>query len=159
MLLGDAAHVIHPLAGQGYNLTLRDAALAEQVFEAKILGLKVCDMSQRGISLIAESMLLPCLSLTDGLNKMFGSSFLPSHGCATQVLRLLIMPSPTKQKLQRKFMRTGAFSATFIERPSVEWLNAFLTISRFKLCLWKFCGFAFQHYRNTRQPDTPIHLC
>ena len=41
-LVGDAAHVLHPLAGLGFNLGLRDvAALAQCVHEAASLGLDI----------------------------------------------------------------------------------------------------------------------
>jgi 2-octaprenyl-6-methoxyphenol hydroxylase len=41
-LVGDAAHVIHPIAGQGLNLGLKDvAALAEVVVDAARLGIDI----------------------------------------------------------------------------------------------------------------------
>jgi len=41
-LVGDAAHGIHPIAGQGLNLGFKDvAALAEVVLDAARLGLDI----------------------------------------------------------------------------------------------------------------------
>ena len=43
-LVGEAAHMIHPIAGQGLNLGIRDvAALAELVIDARRLGLDIGD--------------------------------------------------------------------------------------------------------------------
>ena len=40
LLFGDALHVVHPLAGQGFNMTLRDLYTLEKVLRKKInLGL------------------------------------------------------------------------------------------------------------------------
>jgi 2-octaprenyl-6-methoxyphenol hydroxylase len=45
-LIGDAAHVIHPIAGQGLNMGLKDvAALAEVVVDAARLGMDIGEAS------------------------------------------------------------------------------------------------------------------
>jgi 2-octaprenyl-6-methoxyphenol hydroxylase len=78
-LLGDAAHIIHPIAGQGLNLGLHDAAaLAETVADAMRLGLDpgasdVLDRYQRARRTDITAMGL----MTDGLNRLFSNDALP----------------------------------------------------------------------------------
>ena len=74
-LVGDAAHVIHPIAGQGLNMGLRDvAALAEAVVDAVRLGLDpgdayALDRYQRWRRFDTMSMGIA----TDGLNRLFSN--------------------------------------------------------------------------------------
>jgi len=74
-LVGDAAHVIHPIAGQGLNMGLRDvAALAEAVVDAARLGLdcgssQVLERYQRWRRFDTAAMGLA----TDGLNRLFSN--------------------------------------------------------------------------------------
>ena len=74
-LVGDAAHVIHPIAGQGLNLGLRDvAALAEAIADAARLGLDpggpdVLDRYQRWRRFDTMAMGVA----TDGLNRLFSN--------------------------------------------------------------------------------------
>ncbi len=74
-LIGDAAHIIHPIAGQGLNMGLRDvAALAEAIVDAARLGLDpggapVLDRYQRWRRFDTMAMGLA----TDGLNRLFSN--------------------------------------------------------------------------------------
>jgi 2-octaprenyl-6-methoxyphenol hydroxylase len=74
-LIGDAAHVIHPIAGQGLNLGLRDvAALAEVIVDAVRLGLDpgaidVLERYQRWRRFDTMAMGIA----TDGLNRLFSN--------------------------------------------------------------------------------------
>jgi 2-octaprenyl-6-methoxyphenol hydroxylase len=73
-LVGDAAHAIHPIAGQGLNLGFRDvAALAQVVVEGARLGLdlgdrQLLDRYQRWRSLDALSVAFA----TDTLTRIYG---------------------------------------------------------------------------------------
>jgi 2-octaprenyl-6-methoxyphenol hydroxylase len=74
-LVGDAAHVIHPIAGQGLNMGLKDvAALAETIVDAARLGLDhgaaaALDRYQRWRRFDTMAMGVA----TDGLNRLFSN--------------------------------------------------------------------------------------
>ncbi len=78
-LLGDAAHVIHPIAGQGLNLGLKDAAaLAEAVVDQLRLGLdpgapEVLEAYQRARRFDTAQMAVT----TDILNRLFSNDIAP----------------------------------------------------------------------------------
>jgi 2-octaprenyl-6-methoxyphenol hydroxylase len=74
-LIGDAAHIIHPIAGQGLNMGLRDvAALAETIADAARLGLDcggpdVLERYQRWRRFDTMTMGVA----TDALNRLFSN--------------------------------------------------------------------------------------
>jgi 2-octaprenyl-6-methoxyphenol hydroxylase len=113
-LLGDAARTIHPLAGQGLNLGLRDAAvLAELAAERLSLGLdpgdaETLDAYQRARRFDALAMAV----MTDGLNRLFSNDTLPVRLLRDVGLGLV----DRLPRLKRSFMRDAAGLAGRVPR-------------------------------------------
>jgi 2-octaprenyl-6-methoxyphenol hydroxylase len=78
-LIGDAAHAVHPLAGQGLNIGMRDvAALTETIIEALRLGLDfgrsvTLERYQRWRRFDSAFS----ATVMDGLNRLFSNDNMP----------------------------------------------------------------------------------
>jgi 2-octaprenyl-6-methoxyphenol hydroxylase len=78
-LIGDAAHCCHPVAGQGMNLGIRDAAAIAQILQTAhnsgedIGDIRVLKRYERW----RKTENLTILGFTDFLDRMFSNNFLP----------------------------------------------------------------------------------
>lgn len=102
-LLGDAAHGIHPIAGQGLNLGWRDvAAMAEVVVDASRLGLDIgaLDILERYQRWRRFDNTLLALTM-DGLNRLFSNDLGPLRLARDLGLGLINKIGPAR----RLFMR------------------------------------------------------
>jgi 2-octaprenyl-6-methoxyphenol hydroxylase len=105
-LVGEAAHVIHPIAGQGLNLGIRDiAVLAELVIDARRLGLDIGDEA-----LLAQYQrwrrfdALALAAVTDGLNRLFSNTLAPLQLARDLGLAAVNRLPPLKRLLMRDAM-------------------------------------------------------
>lgn len=109
-LVGDAAHVVHPIAGQGLNLGLKDvAALAEVVVEAIRLGLDhgsddVLARYQAWRRLDTTAM----AAMTDTLNRLFSNDVAPVRAVRDFGLGLVDRAGPVKAALIRSASGLGS---------------------------------------------------
>jgi 2-octaprenyl-6-methoxyphenol hydroxylase len=105
-LVGDAARAIHPIAGQGWNLALRDvAALAELAIDAKRLGL---DLGTGQVLARYERWRrfdsLALIAITDGLNRLFANDLLPLRVARELGLGMVERIAPLKGFFMRHAM-------------------------------------------------------
>ena len=102
-LIGDSAHGIHPIAGQGFNLGIRDvAALAEIIVDHRRLGL---DIGGRDVLARYERWRrfdsIVMIAVTDSLNRLFSNDLAP-----VQLARDLGLAAVNRvPRLKQLFMR------------------------------------------------------
>jgi 2-octaprenylphenol hydroxylase len=102
-LVGDAAHTIHPLAGQGINLGLQDVqVLAEEILSARERGLQpgelvVLQRYQRRRK--SDNLLM--MAAMDGFKRLFSQRQLPLRWLRNTGMRLVDQSGPLKTQLMR----------------------------------------------------------
>ncbi|HEV2594050.1 MAG TPA: FAD-dependent monooxygenase [Sphingomicrobium sp.] len=108
-LIGDAAHAIHPIAGQGLNLGFRDvAALTQVLVEGTRLGLEagdrqLLDRYQRWRSLDALSVAFA----TDSLTRIYGVPGLAASAIRRFGMSLVGRISPLRNRLMSEARGTS----------------------------------------------------
>jgi 2-octaprenylphenol hydroxylase len=119
-LIGDAAHTVHPLAGQGMNLGLLDAAsIAAVIEDALLAGEDIGDLKVlRRYERERKGDNLAMLAAFDGLNRLFRS---PSWVAPLRGLALSAVEAahPVKRLLMRKALglRAGRSNRLRWSRP------------------------------------------
>jgi 2-octaprenyl-6-methoxyphenol hydroxylase len=105
-LVGEAAHVIHPIAGQGLNLGIRDvAALAELVIDTRRLGLDIgADTVLARYQEWRRFDAVLLAAVTDGLNRLFSNNVPPLRMMRDLGLAAVHRLPPLKRFLMRDAM-------------------------------------------------------
>lgn len=106
VVIGNAAHTIHPIAAQGFNLGLADvAALAQLIKQAVSSGKTLkdpalleeyCKLRQQNVNWV--------MRFTNNLTQLFGVDFLPLTLARNSSLLALDFIPPLKRRLARRLM-------------------------------------------------------
>lgn len=119
-LIGDAAHAIHPLAGQGVNLGLLDAAsLAQVVTEARSSGrdfgalrtLRRYERWRRG-----DNALM--MSAMDAINILFSNASTPLQAVRVMGLGMINRAAVVRHRLMRHAMGLGGDLPALAQAPA-----------------------------------------
>lgn len=102
--MGDAAHAIHPMAGQGVNLGLGDAAaLAAALAEAKQLGQDIGDVSllQRRYEAPRQRANMMMIAALEALWRGFGVQLGVAGAARSAGMGLLNSVGPVKNRIMQ----------------------------------------------------------
>lgn len=103
VLIGDAAHAIHPLAGQGLNLSIRDVAvLCETIKTQNDLGLDIGSsimLEKYQNSRKVDNMLM--IEATHSINSIFAIEFLPFKFARRLTMKLMNHFPPIKKVITK----------------------------------------------------------
>lgn len=104
--IGNAAHTLHPVAGQGFNLGLRDVAtLAQVLVDAKVNNQNIGDMSVlKQYAQWRKRDHLQTSFITDGLVRMFSSKLPPLMLARNMGLVMMDILPPLKHVMARHAM-------------------------------------------------------
>ena len=105
-LVGDSAHGLHPIAGQGFNLGVRDiASLAQEIATAKRLGLDAGNPEAlRRFNVHRRPENLAMVLATDSLNRLFSNNNKIIRCLRSTGLNFVNQSTPVKKLLMRHAM-------------------------------------------------------
>lgn len=119
-LIGDAAHTIHPLAGQGVNLGLRDAAtLAEILLDARndIGALPILRRYERR----RKGDNLAMIVVLESLKQLFASRLAPLRWLRSAGLNVTDAATPIKNGIMRRAMGLHGDLPNLAQCAGLEW--------------------------------------